>query len=38
MLECVRKGMSDLFRNKLRPLLTIGGIFIGVMSVVIIST
>lgn len=38
MLECVRKGMSDLFRNKLRTLLTIGGIFIGVMSVVIIST
>ncbi len=30
--------MSDLFRNKLRTFLTIGGIFIGVLSVVIIST
>ena len=38
MLECVKKGMSDLFRNKLRAILTIGGIFIGVMSVVIISS
>lgn len=38
MLECVKKGLADLFRNKLRSFLTIGGIFIGVLSVVIIST
>ncbi len=38
MLECVRNGLSDLFRNKLRSFLTIGGIVIGVLSVVVIST
>ena len=38
MLECVKKGLADLFRNKLRSFLTIGGIVIGVLSVVIIST
>lgn len=38
MLESIKKGLSDIFRNKLRTLLTIGGIFVGVLSVVIIST
>lgn len=38
MIECVKNGLSDIFRNKLRSILTIGGIFIGVLSVVIIST
>ncbi len=37
MLDCVRKGLSDLFRNKLRSFLTVGGIMIGVLSVVVIS-
>lgn len=37
MLDCVKKGLSDLFRNKLRAFLTIGGITIGVLSVVVIS-
>lgn len=38
MLDCVKKGLCDLFRNKLRSFLTIGGIAIGVLSVVIISS
>ncbi len=38
MFESVKKGLADIFRNKLRTMLTIGGIFIGVLSVVIIST
>ena len=38
MFECVKNGLSDLFRNKLRSFLTIGGIVIGVLSVVVIST
>ena len=37
MFESVKKGLADIFRNKLRTMLTIGGIFIGVLSVVIIS-
>lgn len=38
MLESIKKGLADIFRNKLRTFLTIGGIFVGVLSVVIIST
>lgn len=38
MLDCVKKGLCDLFRNKLRSFLTIGGIAIGVLSVVLISS
>lgn len=38
MLDCVKKGLCDMFRNKLRAFLTIGGIAIGVLSVVIISS
>ncbi len=38
MFGCVRKGLSNVFRNKLRSFLTIGGIMIGVLSVVVIST
>ncbi|MEG0615531.1 MAG: ABC transporter permease [Oscillospiraceae bacterium] len=38
MLDCVRKGLRGLFRNKLRSFLTIGGISIGVLSVVVISS
>lgn len=38
MFSCVRNGISNLFRNKLRSFLTIGGIMIGVLSVVVIST
>lgn len=38
MLSCIRNGISNLFRNKLRSFLTIGGIMIGVLSVVVIST
>lgn len=38
MFSCIRNGISNLFRNKLRSCLTIGGIMIGVLSVVVIST
>ena len=38
MVDCVKKGICDLFRNKLRSFLTIGGICIGVLSVVVISS
>ena len=38
MFDCVKKGLYDLFRNKLRLFLTVGGIAIGVISVLIIST
>ncbi|HOV41869.1 MAG TPA: ABC transporter permease, partial [Oscillospiraceae bacterium] len=38
MLECIKTGMRDLFRSKLRSFLTIGGISIGVLSVVVISS
>ena len=38
MIDCVKKGLCDLFRNKLRSFLTIGGISIGVLSVVVISS
>lgn len=38
MFDCVKKGMYDLLRNKLRAFLTIGGIAIGVLSVIVIST
>lgn len=38
MLDCVKKGLRDLFRNRLRSFLTIGGIAIGVLSVVVISS
>lgn len=38
MLDSVKNGLSDLFRNKLRSFLTIGGIAIGVLSVVVISS
>ncbi|MFA5658866.1 MAG: ABC transporter permease [Oscillospiraceae bacterium] len=37
MLDSIKKGLSELFRNKLRSFLTIGGIMIGVLSVVVIS-
>lgn len=37
MLDCVKKGMRALFRSKLRTFLTIGGIAIGVFSVILIS-
>lgn len=38
MFDCVKKGLYDLFRNKLRLFLTVGGIAIGVISVLVIST
>lgn len=38
MLDCVKNRLADLLRNKLRSFLTIGGIVIGVLSVVVIST
>lgn len=38
MFGYVRNGVSNLFRNKLRSFLTIGGIMIGVLSVVVIAT
>jgi putative ABC transport system permease protein len=38
MFDSVKKGIRELFRNKLRIFLTIGGITIGVLSVVVIST
>lgn len=38
MFDCVKKGLRDLFRNKLRSFLTIGGIAVGVLSVVVISS
>lgn len=37
MLDCVKKGMRALFRSRLRTFLTIGGIAIGVFSVILIS-
>lgn len=37
MIECVKKGIYDLLRNRVRSFLTIGGISIGVISVLIIS-
>lgn len=38
MIVGLKKGISDILRNKLRSFLTIGGILIGVLSVVVIST
>ncbi len=38
MLDCVKNRLRELLRNKLRSLLTVGGIVIGVLSVVVIST
>lgn len=38
MFDCVKKGLCGLFRNKLRSFLTIGGIAIGVISVMVISS
>ncbi len=37
MLDGVKRGMGELCRNKLRLFLTVGGITIGVLSVIIIS-
>ncbi len=38
MFDCIKNGMRAIFRNRLRSVLTISGIFIGVSSVVIISS
>lgn len=38
MLECVKSGLRDLFRSRLRAFLTLGGIAVGVLSVVVISS
>lgn len=38
MLDFIKKGLVNIFRNKLRSVLTISGISIGVLSVVIISS
>lgn len=38
MIENIKNGLLDLFRNKLRFFLTIGGIAIGVLSIYVIST
>ena len=37
MLDDIKAQLTEISRNKLRSVLTIGGIVIGVMSVVIIS-
>lgn len=37
MFECAKRGIRELFRNKLRFFLTVGGITIGVLSVILIS-
>ncbi len=37
MLDAIKRGMGELCRNKLRLFLTVGGITIGVLSVIIIS-
>lgn len=38
MLDSLKKGLICIFRNKLRAVLTITGIAVGVMSVVIVSS
>lgn len=38
MLDAVLKGLRILFRNRLRSFLTIGGIAVGVLSLVVISS
>ncbi len=38
MLDSLKKGLVCIFRNKLRAVLTITGIAVGVMSVVIVSS
>lgn len=37
MLDCIKNALRNIFRKKLRSILTIAGIAIGVFSVVIIS-
>lgn len=38
MFECVKKGMREMLRSRLRAFLTIGSISVGVLSVVLISS
>ena len=38
MYNCIKNGLKNIFRKKLRSLLTISGVMIGVISVIIISS
>lgn len=38
MIQCIKSGIKNIFRKKLRSLLTISGVAIGVVSVLIISS
>lgn len=38
MVQCVKSGIKNIFRKKIRSLLTISGVAIGVISVLIISS
>lgn len=38
MVQCIKSGIKNIFRKKMRSLLTISGVAIGVVSVLIISS
>lgn len=38
MWNCIKNGLRNIFRKKLRSLLTVSGVAIGVISVLIISS